>query len=89
MAALMAIIGFAILVYGLQLSNASPRTNELDDFVWRVFALGSAVTGAGISLPFIRNALVPLVALALPPIVFALLVGLIWGSLIFRAMIGL
>ena len=88
MAALMAIIGFAILIYGLQLSNANPRTNEQDDFAWRVFTVGSAMVGAGISLPFIRNALVPLVALALPPIVFALLVGLFWGTVILRAVIS-
>src|SRR5262245_1937744 len=87
LAALMAIVGLAFLVYGLQLSNANPSNLEHDDVAWRVLVVGSAMIGAGICLTLIRARLILLVELALPPIFFSMLMGLFWGPLIFRAMI--
>src|ERR1700741_427313 len=40
--------GLAVMAYGLSLSFGNPRTNEQDNFAWRVFATGGLLAGAAL-----------------------------------------
>ena len=73
-------IGFAVLIKGFYLETQNPRSNEEDHVAWAVLAIGASLIGAGTGMLF-RCTITQTIALAIafPPIGFALFCSLFWG----------
>lgn len=84
-----AVIGLAVFVYGIHLETQNPRTNAEDDFAWFVLAVGTAMTAAGIAMPFLRLKYVAVVAVVAPPVAFSAAVVVIWTLIILNAVFRL
>jgi hypothetical protein len=79
--------GLAVFANGVFLETRNPRSNDEDDFAWRILAIGISIIGAGVSIPFVRPWIVPLVAIASPFVAFAAAVILFWSAIILNALI--
>ena len=77
--------GLVTLAEGVALETRNPRTNDEDNEAWCILATGAAITGAGISIPFVRPYLVPLIAIASPLVGYAVVVLLVWSCIVLWA----
>jgi hypothetical protein len=70
--------GLVVFANGVYLETRNPRSNDEDNIAICVLAVGASITGAGISIPFVRPLIVVLVAMASPVIAYALAVIVFW-----------
>ena len=72
-------IGMAVFAIGAYLETRNPRSDDEDAVAWFVLAMGAAVIGTGVTLPFARPLRVVLVALASPFVVYGVAVLALWA----------
>jgi hypothetical protein len=79
LAVLFLAVGLVSFIAGAYLQTRNPRTNSVDSVSWCALAVDTSLIAAGLSLPFMRPAMVVVIATVSPLVGFALASCLFWA----------